>query len=59
MYEVLKSIQASVAEIKATLADHSRLFLRIREDINNLRSDDLYQSSDALTYLSIPTSAAL
>jgi hypothetical protein len=41
MYEVLKSIQASVAEIKATLADHSRLFLRIREDINNLRSDDL------------------
>jgi chromosome segregation ATPase len=41
MYEVLKSIQAAVAEIKATQADHTRQLLRIRDDINSLRSDDL------------------
>jgi hypothetical protein len=41
VYEVLKSIQAAVAEIKATQADHTRQLLRIRDDINNLRSDDL------------------
>jgi septal ring factor EnvC (AmiA/AmiB activator) len=39
MYEVLKSIQAQLAEIKATLNDHTRQFLRVREDINNVRDD--------------------
>lgn len=41
LYEVLKTLQAGQAEIKATLADHSRQFIRVREDINNLRGDDL------------------
>jgi hypothetical protein len=48
MYEVLKGIQVTLAEIKTTQADHTRLFLRMREDmnavrddINNLRKDDL------------------
>jgi hypothetical protein len=41
LYEVLKSIQAGQAEIKTTLADHTRQLLRIREDINALRGDDL------------------
>jgi hypothetical protein len=30
MYEVLKKIQADVASIKATLADHTRLLVRMR-----------------------------
>jgi hypothetical protein len=41
IYEVLKQLQAGQTEIKATLSDHTRQLLRIREDINNLRSDDL------------------
>ena len=41
LYEVLKSIQAGQVEIKTTLADHTRQLLRIREDINALRGDDL------------------
>jgi hypothetical protein len=41
MYEILKSTQATVTEIKATQTDHSRQLLRIREDINSLRSDNL------------------
>ena len=39
IYEVLKRIQADVAEMKATQADHSRQFIRVREDINSLRGD--------------------
>lgn len=39
MYEVLKSIQGSVAEIKVTQDDHSRLLLRMREHTNALRDD--------------------
>ena len=45
LYSVLKSIQGSLAEIKATLLDNSRLFVRVREDINGLRGDDLRRES--------------
>lgn len=41
LYEILKQIQGAVAEMKATLADHTRQFIRVREDINSLRGDDL------------------
>lgn len=41
LYEVLKKLQAGQAEIKAMLADHSTQFVRVRQDINNLRGDDL------------------
>lgn len=41
IYEILKQIQTGQAEIKTILADHTRQLLRVREDINNLRSDDL------------------
>lgn len=41
IYEVLKQLQADMAQVKATQADHTQQFLRMREDINNLRSDDL------------------
>ncbi len=40
-YEILKSLQKGQAEIKAILSEHTRQFIKIREDINNLRSDDL------------------
>lgn len=41
IYEILRSIQKSQSEIKATLVDHTRQFVRIREELNGLRSDDL------------------
>jgi hypothetical protein len=41
IYEVLKQLQAGQAEMKVALADHTRQLIRIREDINNLRGDDL------------------
>jgi hypothetical protein len=34
-----------LSEVKATLADHSRQFIRVREDINDLRGDDLRRES--------------
>jgi len=40
-YEVLKKLQADMAEVKTTLTDHGRQLIRIREDINVLRGDDL------------------
>jgi len=45
IYDVLKQLQAEVAEVKATLADHTRQFIRVREDINTLRGDDLRRES--------------
>jgi hypothetical protein len=39
IYEILKKLQADIAEVKTTLADHTRHFLRVREDINSLRDD--------------------
>jgi len=41
IYEVLKKLQAGQAEMKATLADVVAQLIRVREDINNVRSDDL------------------
>jgi hypothetical protein len=41
MYEVLKKLQDGQARIVDTQADHTHQLLRLREDINNLRSDDL------------------
>jgi hypothetical protein len=41
LYEVLKKLQADVTEVRTTLADHGRQLIRIREDINVLRGDDL------------------
>ena len=40
MYEVLKKLQDGQARIIETQADPSRQLLKLREDINNLRSDD-------------------
>jgi hypothetical protein len=42
MYEVLKKLQEGQARIIETQADHSRRqLIQVRQDINNLRSDDL------------------
>lgn len=41
LYEVLKKIQGDVAEVKKTLGDHSQQLIRIREEINSVRGDDL------------------
>jgi len=32
-------VQADIAEIKAAQADHTRQFIRIRQDINSARDD--------------------
>jgi hypothetical protein len=45
MLEILKSLQSGQTEIKAVLADHTRQLIRIREDINALRGDDLRRES--------------
>jgi hypothetical protein len=41
MYGVLKQIQTTLAEVKTTQLEHSRTLIRVREDINSLRGDDL------------------
>jgi hypothetical protein len=41
IYEVLKKLQDGQARIIETLADHSRQFIQVRQDINSLRGDDL------------------
>ena len=41
IYEILRQLQTGQTEIKNVLTDHTRQLLRIREDINSLRSDDL------------------
>jgi len=41
LYEILKTIQSGQIELKAALADQSRQLIRIREEINSLRGDDL------------------
>lgn len=41
IYEILKSLQAGQADIKATQADHTRQLIRLREEVNGLRGDDL------------------
>lgn len=39
LYEVMKQLQADLAEVKAVQTDHSRQFIRVREDIDSLRGD--------------------
>lgn len=39
LYEVLKRVQSDLADVKAVLGDHSRQFIRVREDVNRLRGD--------------------
>lgn len=41
IYEVLKQIQDRLSKIEATLTDHTRQFIRIREELNGLRGDDI------------------
>lgn len=52
MLEILKQLQKDMTDVKSTLADHTRLFIRVREeinsvreDINGLRGDDLRRES--------------
>ncbi|MFZ5932134.1 MAG: hypothetical protein ACOY15_13090 [Pseudomonadota bacterium] len=39
IYEVLKHIQDRLAKVESTLTDHTRQFIRVREDINSVRED--------------------
>lgn len=41
IYEILKQLQTGQTELRTLLSDHTRQFIRIREDINALRGDDL------------------
>lgn len=41
IFEILKKIQADIADVKDSLSDHTRQFIRLREEIHNLRGDDL------------------
>lgn len=41
IYEVLKQLQSGLSEIKSAQTDQNRQLIRIREDINSLRGDDL------------------
>ncbi len=41
LYEILKKLQTDMAEVKNTLGDHGHQLIRIREEINMLRGDDL------------------
>ena len=52
-FEILKSIQAALAEVKATQAEHTRQLIRVREDINNLRGDDLRREA-AQAHIDLP-----
>jgi hypothetical protein len=45
IYDLLKPLQVDLAEVRVTLADHTRQFIRVREDINNLRGDDVRRES--------------
>ena len=45
LFELLRQIQASLVEMKATLGDHTRQFIKVREDIHGLRGDDLRRES--------------
>lgn len=39
MFEILKQLQKDMADVKSTLVDHTRQFIRVREDINSVRED--------------------
>jgi len=39
IFDVLKHIQGRLAKVETVLADHTRQFIRVREDINSVRED--------------------
>ncbi|MEQ1889123.1 MAG: hypothetical protein ABL951_08080 [Alphaproteobacteria bacterium] len=41
IYEILKQLQTDMAAVTITLADHTRQFIRVREELNGLRGDDI------------------
>ncbi len=41
MLEILKQLQKDMADVKATLADHTHQLIRVREELNGLRGDDI------------------
>ena len=41
MFEILKQLQKDMADVKATLADHTHQLIRVRQGINSLAEDDL------------------
>lgn len=41
MYEILKKLQAGLADVKATMADVVTQLIRVREEVNGVRSDNL------------------
>ena len=41
IYEVLKQIQDRLVEVESTQTDHTRQLIRIREELNGLRGDDI------------------
>ena len=41
IFEVLKQIQERLARVESVLADHTRQFIRVREELNGLRGDDI------------------
>ncbi len=43
--EILRKMQADIAHIKAVQTDHSHQFIRLREEMNQLRGDDLRRES--------------
>lgn len=45
IYEILKRLQTDIGEVRKTLADHGHQLIRIREEINALRGDDLRRES--------------
>ena len=41
IYEVLKQIQDRLVKVESTQTDHTRQLIRIREELNGLRGDDI------------------
>ncbi len=41
MFEILKQIQERLAKIESILADHTHQLIRVREELNGLRGDDI------------------
>ena len=45
LYEILRQIQSDVSDVKKALIDHGHQLIRVREEINTLRGDDLRRES--------------
>ena len=41
MFEILKQIQERLAKIESILVDHTHQLIRVREELNGLRGDDI------------------